>query len=317
MSFLWGSTWSPKGKHCYVTGGSSGLGLALSILLAQRGAHVSIVARDQDKLDTALQAIEAERVSPDQIFQAASHSLNTGEGARAALKDICTRHGGLSPDAVFMCAGSWAPRFWVESTEEQLRQGMDGGYWVQAWTAWAASQQMVRQERKGKLVFVSSTLGYMTFVGWSGYAPAKHALRGLADTLRSELLLYDIDVHLFSPPTMYTPGYDEENKLKPAITLKIEEGDPGLTPGQAALGLLRGVEKGQAHIAADLITNLFRASTKGSAPGNNPLIDWALNTFAQVGVPIWRWGTEAKVKAHKEEHKKYLKDRGFFDGPPL
>lgn len=39
---------------------------------------------------------------------------------------------------------------------------------------------------------------------------------------------------------MYTPGYEEENKTKPAITLRIEEDDPGLTAEQGALGLLEG-----------------------------------------------------------------------------
>jgi 3-dehydrosphinganine reductase len=121
---------------------------------------------------------------------------------------------------------------------------------------------MVLQGRKGKLVFVSSTLGLMSFIGWSSYSPAKHALRGnilsitsklsfylspllplcsgLADTLHSELMLYDIDVHIFFPPTMKTPGYEEEMKTKPKITAQIEETDSGLSPDQAALGLFKG-----------------------------------------------------------------------------
>jgi 3-dehydrosphinganine reductase len=99
---------------------------------------------------------------------------------------------------------------------------------------------MVRQQRGGKIVFVSSTLGYMSIPGYSSYSPAKHALRGLTDTLRPELLLYGIDVHCFFPPTMYTPGYDEENKSKPALTLDIEKDDTGLTAEQAAEGLLKG-----------------------------------------------------------------------------
>ena len=45
-------------QHCYVTGGSSGLGLALAVRLARNGAHVSIVARDQGKLNNALAEIE-------------------------------------------------------------------------------------------------------------------------------------------------------------------------------------------------------------------------------------------------------------------
>jgi hypothetical protein len=64
---------------------------------------------------------------------------------------------------------------------------------------------------------------------------------GLAETLRSELLLYDISVHIFFPGTIFTPGYTQENKTKPKITLKIEETDSGMTPEQSAAGLLRGM----------------------------------------------------------------------------
>ena len=38
---------------------------------------------------------------------------------------------------------------------------------------------MVKQNKKGtKIVLVSSTLGYMSFLGWASYSPGKHALRG-------------------------------------------------------------------------------------------------------------------------------------------
>lgn len=63
---------------------------------------------------------------------------------------------------------------------------------------------------------------------------------GLADSLHSELMLYGIDTHIFFPPTMYTPGFEEENKTKPAITRTIESADEGLTAEQAAAGLLSG-----------------------------------------------------------------------------
>ncbi len=63
---------------------------------------------------------------------------------------------------------------------------------------------------------------------------------GLAETLRQELLLYSIDVHLYMPGTMYSPGYEEENKTKPELVRKIEESDEGLTPERAAEGLYQG-----------------------------------------------------------------------------
>ena len=42
------------------------------------------------------------------------------------------------------------------------------------------------------------------------------------------------------PVTMYTPGYEEENKTKPELVLKLEESDKGLTAEQAAEGLYEG-----------------------------------------------------------------------------
>jgi 3-dehydrosphinganine reductase len=117
---------------------------------------------------------------------------------------------------------------------------------------------MVQEGHQGKIVFVSSILGYMGFVGYSSYTPGKHALRGkctinavgmdanraapgLAETLRNELLLYDIDVHIFFPATIYSPGYEQENLTKPKITLKIEEGDEGTQPEACAQHLLDGL----------------------------------------------------------------------------
>jgi 3-dehydrosphinganine reductase len=117
---------------------------------------------------------------------------------------------------------------------------------------------MVRDRKQGKIVFVSSVLGFMAFVGYSSYAPGKYALRGwfhvpvlsfmqtshfrtgLAECLRSELILYGIDVHCFFPCTIFTPGHQEENKTKPKVTCKIEEVDSGLSPEQAAAGILKG-----------------------------------------------------------------------------
>ncbi|KAG1826203.1 uncharacterized protein BJ212DRAFT_1475535 [Suillus subaureus] len=99
---------------------------------------------------------------------------------------------------------------------------------------------MVRENKKGKIVLVFSTLD-MSLIEYSSYSPAKHALRvGLADSLHSELMLYVIDTHIFFPPTMYTPGFEEGDRTKPTITRAIESADEGLTADQAAVGLLAG-----------------------------------------------------------------------------
>lgn len=49
-------------KHAYVTGGSTGLGLSLATILVERGAHVSIIARNQGRLDTAISHLEVSEI---------------------------------------------------------------------------------------------------------------------------------------------------------------------------------------------------------------------------------------------------------------
>lgn len=94
--------------------------------------------------------------------------------------------------------------------------------------------------KDGKIVMVSSILGLFGLVGYSQYAPMKYAIRGLAESLRSELILYGISVHAYFPATILSPGLEEENKTKPKITLDVEGTDEGLTPAQCAKGLLKG-----------------------------------------------------------------------------
>ncbi|KAK1223033.1 3-dehydrosphinganine reductase [Marasmius sp. AFHP31] len=276
--------WDPRGQHCYITGGSAGLGLALAVLLTRAGAHVSIVARDEEKLQVALTELEKARQAPDQILKSYSFSLSDPIAAENALKASSEPHGGKAPDAVFLCAGSAHLGYFVEQTPESLKRGMDSSYWVAAYSALAYTKQIVKEKKKGRLTFVSSVLGYMSFVGYSTYSPAKHALRGLAETLRSELQLYNTPVHICFPATIYSPGYIEENKTKPSLTLKIEETDEGQTPEQVALGLLKGVQNGYFHITTDILGNIFRSSTRGATPGNNIILDWVYGLIGMVSV---------------------------------
>lgn len=81
---------------------------------------------------------QAARISSSQIIQAHSANLFTASGAEAALEAVCKAHDGHAPDAVITCAGAARPMFFVEMTEQDLVQGMECGYWVQAWTAWVS-----------------------------------------------------------------------------------------------------------------------------------------------------------------------------------
>ncbi|KAG7443794.1 oxidoreductase [Guyanagaster necrorhizus] len=304
--------WDPLGKHCYITGGSSGLGLALAIRLVKLGAHVSIVARNEKRLQEALEKMENVRQSPDQILAAYSFSVTASQSTADALDAASAPHGGRCPDALFLCAGGPSPKLFLEHDETSMKKGMDDAYWVQALSALEGTKRMVNEKIQGKIIFISSFLAFMSIVGHSSYASGKFALRGLAETLRSEFLLYGITVHIFFPGNMLTPGLEAENKTKPKITLKLEETDTGQTAEHTADGLLQGVFRGDFHITNDLLGNIFRSSTRGATPRNSIVLDEIYSFFGWVGLPVWRRITDSTVRDHREEHRTYLMETGFL-----
>ena len=72
----------------------------------------------------------------------------------------------------------------------------------------------------------------------------KLELLALADTLRSEFFLYDIDVHICFICSTQTPGFEEEQKLKPAVTKKLEEADSILSTDEVVSKILKGALMG-------------------------------------------------------------------------
>ncbi|KAJ3762051.1 oxidoreductase [Lentinula raphanica] len=304
--------WDPRGQFCYVTGGSSGLGLALAVALTGRGAHVTIVARNEERLAKALAEIETNRENPNQILRSYSYSLTDPEASQAALEAASEDHDHKYPDAVFLCAGAATPGFFVEEDAKSMQKGMDNTYWIQAYTALAYAKHLARKQTQGKLVFTSSLLGYMSLIGYSTYAPGKHALRGLAETLRSELILYNSSVHIMFPGNIDSPGYEEENRTKPKITLEIESTDRPTAPDVLAKELIDGVRRGDFHIAPDMLSNIFRSSTMGATPHQNVLLDAFYAGIGWIGLPLWRRSVDSKVLGHREEHKEYLQTRDFF-----
>lgn len=146
----------------------------------------------------------------------------------------------------------------------------------------ASAKAMIAAGVRGRIVLVSSVVGLMGLVGYAQYAPMKYAIRGLAECLRSEFVLYGIAVQCYFPATILSPGFDEEQKTKPQITKDIEGADDQKTPAQCAACLVRGVERGHFCITDGLVGTLLRVSSGGSAPGHGLLCDTLLQIPARV-----------------------------------
>jgi 3-dehydrosphinganine reductase len=90
--------------------------------------------------------------------------------------------------------------------------------------------------------------------GYSAYAPAKCAVRGLAETLRAELAPSNIVVACAYPPDTKTPGLERENELKPHETARISERIKPRDPVDVARAMVRGIEKDRLMITLDFQT---------------------------------------------------------------
>ena len=80
----------------------------------------------------------------------------------------------------------------------------------------------------------------------------------LADTLREECLLYDIDIHCTFPSNFHSPGHIEENKTKPELTKILEDEEKPETAENVAQFIIEGLEKGEKHITYGFLASLVK-----------------------------------------------------------
>lgn len=182
---------------------------------------------------------------------------------------------------------------------EDLSRPMVGNYFSSMYTAHAALQAMLKHpnakgQSRRKIIFTSSVATFLNLSGYTSYTPTKAAIRALADTLRVECLMYDIDVHCVFPATIYSPGYENEQKLKPEITKVLEEGDSGQTPDQVAEAAMRGLDRGHALINTEILGPILRCNMKGPSPKNG-ILDLIYGFVAGIVMPFVLYDFESKV----------------------
>lgn len=228
------------GRTAYVTGGSSGIGLATARLLAEAGAHVAVFARTPERLDAAQAAIEARRVAPAQRFARFRLDVSDHAAVCAVMTEAVAAFG--PPDLLINAAGRALPRYFEDVTFEQFDETMR----INLYGVWNSVSALVPQmkARGGAIVNVASMAGFMGVFGYTDYCASKFAVVGLSEALRQELRRYGIAVSVLCPPDTDTPGLAAEDVLKPAETKAVSAGGGLMRPDEVARALLRGVQHG-------------------------------------------------------------------------
>jgi 3-dehydrosphinganine reductase len=143
----------------------------------------------------------------------------------------------------------------------------------------------MRQRRRGAVVIISSGVGLVGIFGYTPYAPTKFALRGLAESLRSELRSSGVGVTIVYPPDTQTPQLEQENATKPAETRALTAAGGTWTADAVARAAVTGLERGRFAVTPGLSMT-------------------ALGAFHSVLGPLIRWGCDRIAQRARAVHGK-------------
>lgn len=211
-----------------VTGGSEGIGFAVASEAVKAGADVEIWARREGKLRETCDKLNAAGAGAA-TWRAVD--VSDPSAVRAAAERYIAGNG--APDRLFHCAGFAIAAFVDQVRDEDVARMFAVNAMGPIHVARAFAPAMAARGG-GAIVLTASDLGYVGLFGWSVYSATKHAVAGFASSLRNELKPFGVSVQTLCPPATQTPGFDEENKTKPASVRKAEASGGIMSPEAVA-----------------------------------------------------------------------------------
>lgn len=247
------------GAHAIVTGGSSGIGLATAQLLVRRGVHVSLIARDAERLDRAARSLSY----PGARVATACVDVSEQDAVDRAFDSLVDRYGRC--DILLTSAGTSRPGHFGDLSPDVFRDTMNTNYFGTLWPTRAVVPQVIEQGY-GSIMGISSIAGVYGTFGYSAYSPSKLAVRGLLESLRDELHPHGVYVGYVCPPDVDTPHYAREQPHLPAEYKQFAGAMPVLPPEKVARDIVRGIERRKSRIVLGA-TNRAAVATFGLVPG--------------------------------------------------
>lgn len=179
------------GRRALVTGGSRGIGRAIAIAFAARGANVVVAARSADGLEETVSLAEG----PGTVV---AHPADLRDEAEinASIQSCVEHFGGLD---ILVNNAADDHDSSIEKTDlETWRRVVDLDL-QSCWLLMRAASPHLREEGGGKVINVASMLGLVAVRNDSAYIAAKHGLIGLTRAIALEWARRDVQVNAIAP----------------------------------------------------------------------------------------------------------------------
>ncbi len=178
-----------------VTGASRGIGRAVAVMLAARGAHVIAAARGENARETveAIQAAggTATMVAAD-VTEAPAVEALVAAAQRAGSVDILVNNAGITRDQLML-------RMKREDWDAVLATNLTAAFT----TSQAVLRPMIKQ-RRGRIINITSVVGQSGNAGQANYAASKAGLIGFTKALAQEVASRNVTVNAVAPGLIET-----------------------------------------------------------------------------------------------------------------
>ncbi len=190
-----------SGKTALVTGASSGIGTAIAKALHKQGATVAISGTRKDALDAiAAEMKDRVHVLPCNLSDpAAVEALIPSANEKMERVDILVNNAGITKDNIFI-------RLKDEDWDQVLAVNLTAAFRLSR----AASKDMMRK-RFGRIIGITSVVGFTGNAGQGNYAAAKAGMVGMMKSLAAELASRNVTANCIAPGFIATPMTDALN----------------------------------------------------------------------------------------------------------
>jgi 3-oxoacyl-[acyl-carrier protein] reductase len=203
------------GKVALITGASQGIGRAIALDLARRGASVAVAARSIDKLES----LAAEITSTGSTAKAFALDVTSEDSIKSCAKAVLTDLGachilvnnaGITRDGLTL-------RMKLADFDDILRANLTGAFLL---TQAVISSMM--KARWGRVINITSVVGETGAAGQANYAASKAGLIGLTKSLAREFASRNITVNAVAPGFISTAMTDAlADEQKSAILAQV------------------------------------------------------------------------------------------------